>query len=104
MAGDLHLGLSRFARGERAGAGRRQRHRGRRRHVAWSWPVTSPLAAESAVFTMAYTRKPGWSPDGSSTFYMPRKLGDRRTRELMLTNRVLKAEEARRLGHRQSKW
>jgi 2-(1,2-epoxy-1,2-dihydrophenyl)acetyl-CoA isomerase len=42
---------------------------------------------------MAYTRA-GLVPDGSSTFYMPRKIGDRRTRELMLTNRVLKADEA----------
>jgi 2-(1,2-epoxy-1,2-dihydrophenyl)acetyl-CoA isomerase len=51
------------------------------------------VAAESAVFTMAYTNA-GLSPDGGSTFYMPRKIGDRRTRELMLTNRVLKAPEA----------
>jgi 2-(1,2-epoxy-1,2-dihydrophenyl)acetyl-CoA isomerase len=42
---------------------------------------------------MAYTNA-GLSPDGSSTYYMPRKIGDRRTRELMLTNRVLTAEEA----------
>ena len=32
--------------------------------------------------------------DGSSTYYMPRKIGDRRARELMLTNRVLNAQEA----------
>jgi len=55
------------------------------------------VAAEKAVFTMAYTRA-GLSPDGSSTFYMPRKIGDRRTRELMLTNRVLKAPEALQWG------
>jgi 2-(1,2-epoxy-1,2-dihydrophenyl)acetyl-CoA isomerase len=42
---------------------------------------------------MAYSRA-GLSPDGSSTFWMPRRIGDRRTRELMLTNRVLKASEA----------
>ena len=51
------------------------------------------VAVESAVFTMAYTNA-GLSPDGSSTFYMPRKIGDRRTRELMLMNRVLKSGEA----------
>ena len=51
------------------------------------------IAAESAVFTMAYTRA-GLSPDGSSTFFMPRKIGDRRARELMLTNRVLTSAEA----------
>ena len=42
---------------------------------------------------MAYTNA-GLSPDGSSTYFMPRKIGDRRTRELMLTNRVLTAPEA----------
>ena len=42
---------------------------------------------------MAYTNA-GLSPDGSSTYFMPRKIGDRRTRELMLTNRVLSADEA----------
>ena len=51
------------------------------------------IAAESAVMTMAYTNA-GLSPDGSSTYYMPRKIGDRRARELMLTNRVLNAQEA----------
>ena len=51
------------------------------------------IAEEQAVFTMAYTNA-GLSPDGSSTYFMPRKIGDRRTRELMLTNRVLTAPEA----------
>jgi 2-(1,2-epoxy-1,2-dihydrophenyl)acetyl-CoA isomerase len=92
MAGDLHMGLSRLARnnapviaavnGTAAGAG-------------FSLVMFCDLAisAESAVYTMAYTNA-GLSPDGSSTYYMPRKIGDRRTRELMLTNRVLKAQEA----------
>ncbi|MEM9620974.1 MAG: enoyl-CoA hydratase/isomerase family protein [Pseudomonadota bacterium] len=92
MTGDLHLGLSRLARndapviaavnGTAAGAG-------------FSLVMSCDLAisAASAVYTMAYTRA-GLSPDGSSTYYMPRKIGDRRTRELMLTNRVLNAEEA----------
>ena len=51
------------------------------------------IAEEQAVFTMAYTNA-GLSPDGSSTYFMPRKIGDRRTRELMLTNRLLTAPEA----------
>ena len=51
------------------------------------------VASSKAVFTMAYTNA-GLSPDGSSTYYMPRKIGDRRTRELMLTNRLLNAQEA----------
>lgn len=92
MTGDLHLGLSRLARmpapviaavnGTAAGAG-------------FSLVMSCDLAvsAESAVYTMAYTNA-GLSPDGSSTYYMPRKIGDRRTRELMLTNRVLSSAEA----------
>jgi len=51
------------------------------------------LAAQSARFTMAYT-KAGLSPDGSSSYYLPRIVGLRRALELTLTNRVLGAEEA----------
>lgn len=51
------------------------------------------LAAESAKFTSAYTAA-GLSPDGSSTYLLPRFVGLRRAKELMLTNRVLSAEEA----------
>ncbi|MYH15432.1 MAG: enoyl-CoA hydratase [Gammaproteobacteria bacterium] len=92
MTGDLHLGLSRLARskapvigavnGTAAGAG-----------FSLVMACDLAIAAESAVFTMAYTRA-GLSPDGSSTYYMPRKIGDRRTRELMLTNRLLASQEA----------
>ena len=92
MTGDLHLGLSRLARskapvigavnGTAAGAG-----------FSLVMACDLAIAAESAVFTMAYTRA-GLSPDGSSTYYMPRKIGDRRTRELMLTNRLLNSQEA----------
>jgi 2-(1,2-epoxy-1,2-dihydrophenyl)acetyl-CoA isomerase len=42
---------------------------------------------------MAYTAA-GLTPDGSSTFFLPRILGRRRTVELMLTNRRLSAAEA----------
>ena len=92
MTGNLHLGLSRLARskapviaavnGTAAGAG-----------FSLVMACDLAIAAESAVFTMAYTRA-GLSPDGSSTYHMPRKIGDRRTRELMLTNRVLSSQEA----------
>ena len=51
------------------------------------------LSAESAKFTMAYTQA-GLSPDGSSSYYLPRLIGIRRTQELMLTNRTLTAAEA----------
>ncbi|MBW2665626.1 MAG: enoyl-CoA hydratase/isomerase family protein, partial [Deltaproteobacteria bacterium] len=55
------------------------------------------IAAESAKFTMAYTAA-GLTPDGSSTFFLPRILGRRRTVELMLTNRRLSAAEAAEWG------
>ncbi len=51
------------------------------------------IAGESASFTMAYTGI-GLTPDGSSTYYLPRLIGTRRTLELMLTNRKLSAQEA----------
>jgi 2-(1,2-epoxy-1,2-dihydrophenyl)acetyl-CoA isomerase len=96
MAGDLHMGLSRFARmsapvigainGTAAGAG-----------FSLALAMDMAIAADNAVFTMAYTRA-GLSPDGSSTYFAPRRLGDRRARELMLTNRVLNAQEALEWG------
>ena len=46
---------------------------------------------------MAYT-KAGLSPDGSSSYYLPRLIGIRRTQELMLTNRTLPAPEALEWG------
>ncbi len=88
----LHAAVSRFARmkapliiavnGMAAGAG-------------FSLAVTGDLvlAAESAKFTMAYTAA-GLSPDGSSSYFLPRLIGLRRTQELMLTNRRLSAAEA----------
>jgi len=55
------------------------------------------IAAKSAVFTMAYTAA-GLSPDGSSSYYLPRLIGQRRAKELMLTNRKLSADEALEWG------
>lgn len=55
------------------------------------------FAAESARFTLAYTRA-GLAPDGSSTWTLPRLVGPRRALELMLTNRTLSATEARDWG------
>jgi 2-(1,2-epoxy-1,2-dihydrophenyl)acetyl-CoA isomerase len=51
------------------------------------------IAGESSKFTMAYTRV-GLSPDGSSSYFLPRIVGRRRAMELMLMNRVLSAQEA----------
>jgi 2-(1,2-epoxy-1,2-dihydrophenyl)acetyl-CoA isomerase len=55
------------------------------------------LAAESARFTLAYSRV-GLTPDGSSTYYLPRIVGVRRALELALTNRTLSAREAEAMG------
>lgn len=51
------------------------------------------IAGRSAKFVSAYTNA-GLSPDGSSSYYLPRVVGLRRAQELMLTNRMLTAEEA----------
>lgn len=55
------------------------------------------IAAESAMFTMAYTGI-GVSPDGSSTFFLPRLVGTRVAMEMILTNRRVSADEALSLG------
>jgi 2-(1,2-epoxy-1,2-dihydrophenyl)acetyl-CoA isomerase len=88
----LHAATSRFARmaaplviavnGTAAGAGL---------SLAVSGDLV--LMAESAVLTMAYTAA-GLSPDGSSSYFLPRLIGLRRAQELMLTNRRLSAAEA----------
>jgi 2-(1,2-epoxy-1,2-dihydrophenyl)acetyl-CoA isomerase len=89
---DFHQAISSFARmsapvvvavnGPTAGAG-------------FSLAVAGDLvlAAETATFTLAYTAA-GLSPDGSSSYYLPRLIGLRRAQELMLTNRQLSAQEA----------
>ena len=51
------------------------------------------LASSKASFTMAYTAA-GLSPDGGSTFIIPRLIGMRRMQELTLLNRRLSAAEA----------
>lgn len=55
------------------------------------------LAAEDAVFTMAYARI-GASPDGSATYRLPRLVGERKARELALLAEPVIAAEALALG------
>jgi len=55
------------------------------------------VAAESARLTMAYA-KIGATPDGSSSYFLPRLVGLRRAMEFYLTNRVLSAREALEWG------
>ncbi len=88
----LHAAMSRFTRmtaplvaavnGTAAGAG-----------MSLACACDLVLAAESARFTMAYTRA-GLTPDGSSTYFLPRIVGLKRALELTLTNRLLSAKEA----------
>ena len=55
------------------------------------------LAARSAHFTVAYPAI-GLSPDGASTWLLPRLVGLRRAQELMLLNKRVGADEAAAMG------
>jgi 2-(1,2-epoxy-1,2-dihydrophenyl)acetyl-CoA isomerase len=55
------------------------------------------IATEDAIFTMAYTGI-GVSPDGSSTYFLPRLVGTRVAMDMILTNRRMSAAEAVDLG------
>lgn len=55
------------------------------------------IAHESASFRLAYPAV-GLSPDAGTSFFLPRLIGPRRTRELVLSNRILSAAEAEGIG------
>lgn len=55
------------------------------------------IAADSAVFTMAYARI-GTTPDGSATHTLPRLVGLRKALELAMLSDSVGADEALRLG------
>jgi len=55
------------------------------------------IAAEDAYFTLAYCRI-GTSPDGGSTFHLPRIVGLRKAMEIALLGERFDAETARELG------
>lgn len=92
MATILHAAVSRFAHmdapvitavnGSAGGGGF---------SVALSGDIV--LASEKAKFVSAYTAS-ALSPDGSSSYFLAKHVGLLRAKELMLTNRVLTAEEA----------
>ncbi len=96
LTGYLHVAVSRFMRmrapvvvavnGVTAGGG-----------MGLALAGDFVIAAESARFTMAYTRA-GLVPDGGATHVLPRLIGLRRTQELIFTNRVLSAREAEAWG------
>ncbi|HYB98773.1 MAG TPA: enoyl-CoA hydratase [Candidatus Limnocylindrales bacterium] len=92
----LHAGISRLARmnapvvvavnGTAAGGG-----------MSLACAGDFVLAADSAKFTMAYTRI-GLAPDGSSSYFLPRRVGIARARELMILSPVLTAAQALEWG------
>ncbi len=96
LADNLHRSISLFARmdaplivavnGVAAGGG-------------FSLSITGDLviAAESAAFTMAYSRA-GLSPDGSSSYFLPRLIGLRRAQEMAFSNNKLSASQALEWG------
>ena len=55
------------------------------------------LCAADSIFTMAYCRI-GTSPDGSSTWFLPRTVGAKKAMELALLGDRFGAREAERLG------
>lgn len=55
------------------------------------------IAADGAKFSLAYTGV-ALTPDGSTSFFLPRVVGSKRAAELILTNRVLSAAEALKWG------
>jgi 2-(1,2-epoxy-1,2-dihydrophenyl)acetyl-CoA isomerase len=63
--------------------------------IGMSFAISGDLviAAESAIFMTAYNMV-GLSPDGGMTYLLPRMIGLARTKEIMLTNRRLSAQEA----------
>jgi len=96
MTGYLHAAMARFARmgkpmvtainGPAAGAG-----------FSLAMLGDIVLAARSAHFTLAYSAI-GLSPDGGSSWLLPRLVGLRRAQEMMLLNKRASAEEAVQLG------
>ena len=55
------------------------------------------IASEKASFTLAYTAA-GLSPDGGATYLLPKVVGIKRAKEMMITNRRLSAAEALEWG------
>ncbi len=92
MATQLHVAVAKFAwmdppviaavNGVAAGAG-----------ISLACCPDLAIAADTARFVSAYSAA-GLTPDGSSTWYLHRLIGYRRTMEMQITNRSLSAEEA----------
>lgn len=55
------------------------------------------IAAESAFFTMSFINR-GLIPDGGGLYFLPRRVGLPRAKELIFTGRRVNADEALRIG------
>ncbi|MFL9824291.1 enoyl-CoA hydratase/isomerase family protein [Rhodoplanes sp. SY1] len=55
------------------------------------------VAGESAVFAMSFIHR-GLVPDGGGLYFLPRRVGLPRAKELIFSGRRVKAEEAMRIG------
>lgn len=96
MATILHVAIARFNRmdppvvlainGTAAGGG-----------FSFALSGDYSIASEKAKFVSAYTAS-GLSPDASSTYFLAKHVGLLRAKELVLTNRVLSADEALQWG------
>src|SRR5258706_3203899 len=92
----LHMAIARFARmpkplitainGPAAGAG-----------LSLAMLGDIAIATRSSHFTPAYSAI-GLSPDGGSTWLLPRLVGLRRAQEMLMTNKRVSADEAVSLG------
>ena len=96
LTGYLHSAISHFVRmeppviaavnGTAAGAG-----------VGLAAMADLALCGKSSKFNLAYTNA-GLTPDGGTSFLLPRVIGARRTMELLLLNRPLPAQQAHDWG------
>src|SRR5882762_7151043 len=96
LTGYLHSAISHFVRmdppviaavnGTAAGAG-----------VGLVAMADLAICGESSKFNLAYTGV-GLTPDGGTSFLLPRAIGAKRTMELLLLNRALPADEALKWG------
>lgn len=96
LAGDLHAGVLALldldaplvvaVQGVAAGAG-----------LSLVCAADIAIAGRSAGFIAAYTAA-GLSPDGGMSWTLPRLVGQRRAAEMLLTNRLVKADEAATIG------
>jgi enoyl-CoA hydratase/carnithine racemase len=55
------------------------------------------VASESAVFAMSFIQR-GLVPDGGGLYFLPRRIGLSRAKELIFSGRRVKADEALRIG------